>query len=122
MGNVMPYESTLVDPPDDVKLSDFSFKLVSVETADLKKKSFNEKYKIKLATSIRSRYIDDVIFGSDWRELLKDFDTKCFGFHWCSQKYIFQHGPTIRKTSRHALKTNVTTNLFSKSGQPLLSK
>eukprot|EP00435_Cladocopium_sp_Y103_P033652 s1099_g8.t1 len=76
MGNVRPYDPNPVELPDDVKLSDFSFKLVSVEIGDPKKKSFNEKYKVKLPASIRSRYSDDVIFGSDWRELLKDFDSK----------------------------------------------
>ena len=84
MGNVRPYDPTPVDPPDDVKLGGFNFKLVSVEIGDPKKKGFNEKYKVKLPASIRSRFCDDVIFGSDWRELLKDFDSKCFGSDWFS--------------------------------------
>ena len=39
MGNVRPYDPTPVDPPNDVKLGDFSFKLVSVEIGDLKKRA-----------------------------------------------------------------------------------
>jgi len=81
MGNVRPYDPTPVEPPNEVNLADFSFKLVSVEIGAPDAKAFHEKYKIKLSTAIRSRYHDDVVFGSDWRELLMDFDRKSLGFH-----------------------------------------
>ena len=81
MGNVRKYE------PDDVKLSDFTFKLLAVEQVDTNKnKPFTEKYKIKVPTNVRSRYSADVVFGQEWCDLLSDFDKKLLGCHpyWVS--------------------------------------
>lgn len=71
-------------PSSQVNLADFKFKLVQVELADANKTKFSEKYKIKLPANIRARHSDDVVFGSDWRELLADFDSKCLGSFYLS--------------------------------------
>ncbi|CAK9073804.1 unnamed protein product [Durusdinium trenchii] len=76
MGRVRSYEPTPVTPPANVQLTDFTFKLIQVELGDASKSNFNEKYKVKIPVHIRSRYSDDVVFGSEWRELLNDFDKK----------------------------------------------
>lgn len=76
MGNVRAYDPDPVIPANDVKLTDFVFKLIQVEAGDQNKKNFTDKYIIKVPTNIRSRYSDDVIFGGEWRQLLKDFDQK----------------------------------------------
>lgn len=81
MGNVRPYEPHMVDSMDDVKLSDFKFKLLSVELVDGTKNKFNQKYSITLPPQIRSRYADDVVFRSEWRSLLNSFDEKFSGLH-----------------------------------------
>ena len=81
MGRVRSYEPTPVTPPANVQLTDFTFKLIQVELGDASKSNFNEKYKVKIPVHIRSRYSDDVVFGSEWRELLNDFDKKCLSFH-----------------------------------------
>ncbi|CAK9081405.1 unnamed protein product [Durusdinium trenchii] len=67
MGNVRPYEPHMVDSMDDVKLSDFKFKLLSVELVDGTKNKFNQKYSITLPPQIRSRFstIDVVSAESD---------------------------------------------------------
>lgn len=80
MGNVRPYDPTPTDPPNDVKISAFGFKLVQVELVDAKKKEFSQKYKITVPAALRARYSDDVVFRGDWASLLNDFDKKFFGF------------------------------------------
>lgn len=84
MGSVRSYDPEPVEPMEGVKLSDFSFKLVQVELENAKKKEFTEKYKVKLAQNIRGRYSDDVVFGEEWRKLLKDFDRKLPGWNFSS--------------------------------------
>ena len=37
-----------------------------------------QKYKISIPPVIRARYIDDQVYGEEWKALLKDFDTKHF--------------------------------------------
>ena len=82
MGNVRAYDPNPVEPAatEKVRLSDYSFKLIQVEVADINKKVFTEKYKIRIPQQVRSRYSDDVVFGAEWRELLSDFDKKLFGY------------------------------------------
>ena len=82
MGNVRGYDPNPVEPAatENVKISDYSFKLIQVEVADAKKKGFSQKYKIKIPQNVRSRYSEDVVFGAEWRELLSDFDKKLFGY------------------------------------------
>jgi hypothetical protein len=77
--NVRPYDPNTVEPPEQVNLTDFSFKMIQVELVDTNKKTFSEKYKVKVPPNVRGRYSDDVVFGSEWRELLADFDKKFFG-------------------------------------------
>ncbi|CAL1163038.1 unnamed protein product [Cladocopium goreaui] len=78
MGNVRAYDPDPVIPPDDVKLQDFSFKLIQVEAVagQTDGRKFSDKYKVKVPANIRGRYADDVVFGGDWKELLTDFDKK----------------------------------------------
>ena len=78
MGNVLAYDPDPVIPPDDVKLQDFSFKLIQVElvAGQTDGKKFTDKYEVKVPANIRGRYADDVVFGGDWKELLTDFDKK----------------------------------------------
>ncbi|CAK9111902.1 Uncharacterized protein SCF082_LOCUS51902 [Durusdinium trenchii] len=66
MGKVRAYDTQPVDPPDEVKLSDFSCKLVTLELVDPTSKKFTEKYSVKVPANIRSRYSDDVVFRGDW--------------------------------------------------------
>ena len=79
MGKVRAYDTQPVDPPDEVKLSDFSCKLVTLELVDPTSKKFTEKYSVKVPANIRSRYSDDVVFRGDWHGLLNAFDQKLSG-------------------------------------------
>ena len=77
MDKVRPYEPDPVIPPNDVKLSDFTFKLIQVQTGDdPNAKVFTDKYKVKIPASIRGRYLEDIMFADDWKGLLVDFDRK----------------------------------------------
>lgn len=38
-----------------------------------------EKLKLSIPPNIRSRHIDDPVFGADWKDLLNDFDAKFSG-------------------------------------------
>ena len=83
MGNVRKYDPEYMPAAsDEVKLSDFAFKLVEIALVDKDKKAFNEKYKIQIPISARSRYSHDVLFGNDWRQLLNDFDAKPLSLEW----------------------------------------
>ena len=52
-----------------------------------------QKYKISIPPVIRARYIDDQVYGEDWKKMLKDFDTKHFVYilhqiifiPWCTR-------------------------------------
>ena len=89
--NVRPYDPNPVEPPEQVNLTDFSFKMIQVELVDTNKKTFSEKYKVKVPPNVRGRYSDDVVFGSEWRELLADFDKKFFGCN--GSEKIFYNKP-----------------------------
>ena len=76
MGDVRAYapdppreEESLVDP------NLFDFKLVKCEVDNAKKGW--EKYKFSLPQQVRNMYARDVVYGSDWRALLKEFDDRC---------------------------------------------
>ena len=57
--NVRPYDPNPVEPPEQVNLTDFSFKMIQVELVDTNKKTFSEKYKVKVPPNVRGRYSDD---------------------------------------------------------------
>lgn len=88
MGRVRPFEPNVPEAANqNVKLEDFTFKLVQVEAISSgPRKTFAQKFQIKLPQAIRSRHYDDVLFGADWRELLSDFDKQlltCMILHVC---------------------------------------
>jgi len=58
MGNVRPWEAPPDDIGEDVKLEDFTFKLIKVELRNRKGKDFFEKYKVTLPAAIRSRFLE----------------------------------------------------------------
>ena len=95
MGNVRKFDPEYTpSASDEVKVSDFSFKLVEVALVDKDKKAFNDKYKIQIPTSARSRYSHDVVFGNDWRQLLNDFDSKPLSWEWRGQRMTRTHYKT----------------------------
>lgn len=81
-GNVRKYEKDPPPPPpgqSDVDPASFPLKLVKLEWDINPGKKGLEKMKLSIPPAIRARYIDDPIYGAEWRDLLTDFDSKQFG-------------------------------------------
>ena len=77
-GNVRPYENDPPPPPPGSELdpSSFPLKLVRLEYDVNPSKKGWDRFKISIPPAIRSRYIDDAIYGPEWKALLLDFDEK----------------------------------------------
>ena len=58
----------------EIDLGDFAFKLVQV-SIDNRKTGWS-KFSFKLPQTVRAMYHNDVVYGSDWRGLMKDFDDR----------------------------------------------
>ena len=76
MGNVREYQA---DPPqpaadDIVNPAEFNFKLVKVEVNN--SKSGWSRFRFIIPQNVRALYASDVIFGSDWRAMCKEFDDR----------------------------------------------
>ena len=49
-----------------------------------------DKFKLSLPPAVRSRHLDDPVYGPDWGELLRDFDEKRIGHDLCGNySYLF---------------------------------
>ena len=74
--DVRPYcaEAPATTDGSEVNLADFSFKLVQVSVDN--RKSGWSKYTFKLSQTVRAMYQNDIVYGSDWRALIKDFDDR----------------------------------------------
>ena len=51
-----------------------------VQVADDSSKRGWGRYTISLPQSVRMQYLDDVVYGPEWRSLLADFDKKLPSF------------------------------------------
>ena len=79
-GNVRPYEP---EPPapapgqrTGLDLSLYPLKLVKLEIdANPGKKGWS-RMKVSLPPSVRSRHLEDPVFGPEWKNLMIDFDEK----------------------------------------------
>lgn len=79
------------DPPpldDEIDLQQFSFRMVVVERVP--GKSGWSSYRFSVPQKIRALYHDDVVYGPDWRQLMRDFDTKLLGKTGCTHRFIVQ--------------------------------
>ena len=68
------YDPTPPAENENVDLSNYQLSICKV-TEDHNKKSW-DRYSIKISPETRSRWIDDPVFGTEWRSLLMDFDAK----------------------------------------------
>lgn len=76
--NVRQYEKDPPAPPpgQEVDPSLFPLKLVKMEYDINPSKKGWDKIKLSIPPVIRSRHLDDPVFGPEWVELLNDFDVK----------------------------------------------
>ena len=58
----------------EINLSEYTFKLVQV-SVDNRKTSW-DKFSFKLPQAVRAMYHNDVVYGAEWRALIKDFDDR----------------------------------------------
>lgn len=68
-------------PDKKVELTSFPVRLVKIECDMNPEKKGWSKYKVTIPTAIRARYMEDVIYASEWSELLSDFDKRLFGLY-----------------------------------------
>eukprot|EP00435_Cladocopium_sp_Y103_P057869 s1201_g20.t1 len=64
-----PSEGTQVDP------ANFPLRLVKLEVTNPTLKGW-DKYRVSIPPAIRARYMEDQVFGEEWKQLLKDFDSR----------------------------------------------
>ena len=74
MGDQPEYIKDPIPLPETTHLGDFSFSLVEVQKQP--GKTGWASYKITIPPKARSKWHDDVVFGPEWRQLLKDFDDR----------------------------------------------
>ena len=74
--DVRPYcpEAPASTDGNEINVNEYGFKLVQV-TVDNRKSGW-AKFTFKLPQSVRAMYHNDVVYGSDWRALMKDFDDR----------------------------------------------
>eukprot|EP00438_Fugacium_kawagutii_P029504 Skav222730 [mRNA] locus=scaffold2390:247066:248012:+ [translate_table: standard] len=70
-------------PDESIDVASYCFKLVHVSMDN--RKSGWEKFSFKLPATVRAMYHNDVVYGSDWRALMKDFDDR---FDKTGEKYV----------------------------------
>lgn len=61
---------------NDLDPSSYPLKLVKLEYDVNPSKKGWEKFKLILPPSVRSRHMDDPIYGAEWKDLMHDFDEK----------------------------------------------
>lgn len=79
LGNIRPYDPKPPPQPAgkrDVDLNDYPLRLVKVEFDMNPSKKGWHRFRISLPVAVRSRYIDDPVYGEDWKALISDFDTR----------------------------------------------
>lgn len=74
MGRVRPFEKDPPAPPDEVNIDSFGFKMVVVERVPGKRGW--AQYRFSIPQKIRLLYMNDVLYGPEWRQYLADFDKK----------------------------------------------
>ena len=73
--DVRPYSA---EPPvsgEEVDMTGIEFKLVKMEVDPRKPKGW-EQFSFKLPQSVRAMHHQDVVYGQDWRALIKEFDDR----------------------------------------------
>ena len=76
LGSVRRYDP-VPPPPVQLDISKFPLKLATV-TRDETKRGWGA-YKISLSNDVRSLHLNNPVHGSQWRDLILDFDKKFFG-------------------------------------------
>ncbi|CAL1147634.1 unnamed protein product [Cladocopium goreaui] len=78
-GNVRPYEPTppVVQPGSrQFDLSSFPLKLVKLDIDLVSGKKGWARFKVSLPPHVRSRHLEDPVYGAEWKSLMLDFDEK----------------------------------------------
>ena len=77
--DVMAYEPNMPEPTEDPAVDVSKYPMQLVELTVLPDKRGWSRFKISLPQNVRQRYIDDVVYGQEWRDLLQDFDKQLLG-------------------------------------------
>lgn len=73
--DVRPYSA---EPPvfgEEMDMTGIEFKLVKMEVDPRKPKGW-EQFSFKLPQAVRAMHHQDVVYGQDWRALIKEFDDR----------------------------------------------
>ena len=74
MGDVPKYDPTVPPAAETFKLEDYEMQITKVKE-DRTKKSW-DRFSFKIDPETRARWLDDPLYGPEWRQLLSDFDSK----------------------------------------------
>ena len=103
--DVRPYcpEPPAAGDTTETNLGDYGFKLVQVSVDN--RKSGWAKFSFKLPQAVRAMYHNDVVYGAEWRALIKDFDDRFLNLLsqsltcWSSQPLAFGMSSGVTSTS-----------------------
>ena len=76
MKGVRPYEHRPPPTTKTVDLAQFPFALIKVEVDVNPNKKGLQKYKLSLPPAVRSRHLEDPVYGPSWKDIIHDFDSK----------------------------------------------
>lgn len=74
MGEVRAYNPTPPPTDSEIDVASYNFKVVQV-TVDNRKVGW-DRFQVKLPAEVRASYYRDIVYGAEWRALMKDFDQR----------------------------------------------
>jgi len=77
MGDVRVYNPTPPETTSSIDLRDYQFKMVELKVNGLE--SGLRKYEFSIPPKTRALYHSDILYGAQWRQLIRDFDERLLG-------------------------------------------
>ena len=74
MGEVRAYNPTPPPTDSEIDVASYNFKVVQVPV-DNRKVGW-DRFQVKLPAEVRASYYRDIVYGAEWRALMKDFDQR----------------------------------------------
>ncbi|CAK9086813.1 Uncharacterized protein SCF082_LOCUS41059 [Durusdinium trenchii] len=74
VGEVRAYNPTPPPTDSEIDVASYNFKVVQV-TVDNRKVGW-DRFQVKLPAEVRASYYRDIVYGAEWRALMKDFDQR----------------------------------------------